>query len=213
MPRITDSVKPWVRRAVWDTKNKIVEERRRGKASRRDVPSRRRFSTHSSTFLFLYSFSFRSMSTKIALGACRNTTRSSVRWMTILTGGPLPLPRPLLPARYQTMTSRPPRSTRTTSYPCFTRTSLVTTKARSLVTAYFFGPLPPATSRATVAAIVVTLMGPSVRGCSLQQQLRDRVQLHVARALVDRADLRVPVELLHRVLLRVSVAAEQLDGK
>src|SRR2546423_14079995 len=42
----------------------------------------------------------------------------------------------------------------------------------------------------------------------LQQQLGNRVELHVARPFVNRADLRVPVELLDRVLLGIAVAAE-----
>src|SRR6266704_2340669 len=49
-------------------------------------------------------------------------------------------------------------------------------------------------------------IGPSL----FQDLLRNRVQLHVARALVDRADLGVAVELLNRVLLGVAVAAKQL---
>src|SRR2546430_14616948 len=40
-----------------------------------------------------------------------------------------------------------------------------------------------------------------------QDLLRNRVQLHVTRPLVDRADLGVAVELLNRVLLGVAVAA------
>src|SRR5213592_4258886 len=47
-------------------------------------------------------FNCTSMSTRIALGAWRNTTRSRSRWITMRTGGPLPLPRPLLPRRYHT---------------------------------------------------------------------------------------------------------------
>src|SRR5207247_10648720 len=49
-------------------------------------------------------------------------------------------------------------------------------------------------------------IGPSL----FQDLLRNRVQLHVARPLVDRADLGVAVELLNRVLLGVAVAAKQL---
>src|SRR5438045_4161486 len=45
----------------------------------------------------------------------------------------------------------------------------------------------------------------------LQEQLRDRIELHVARAFVDRSDLRISVELLDRILLRVAVAAKELD--
>src|SRR5678815_2784787 len=43
----------------------------------------------------------------------------------------------------------------------------------------------------------------------LQQRLRDGVELHVARALVDRPDLGVAIELLRRVLARIAVAAEE----
>src|SRR5216117_3732167 len=49
-------------------------------------------------------------------------------------------------------------------------------------------------------------IGPSL----FQDLLRNRVQLHVARPLVDRADLGVALELLNRVLLGVAVAAKQL---
>src|SRR6266487_2275220 len=45
----------------------------------------------------------------------------------------------------------------------------------------------------------------------LQEQLRDRVELHVARAFVDRPDLRVAVELLDGIFLSIAVAPEQLD--
>src|ERR1700732_173171 len=43
-----------------------------------------------------------------------------------------------------------------------------------------------------------------------QHQLPDRLQLHVRGALVDLADLRVAVKLLHRVILHEPVAAEDL---
>src|SRR5881397_1427248 len=53
---------------------------------------------------------------------------------------------------------------------------------------------------------------PSGAASSLsQEELRDRVELHVARTFVDRPDLRIAVELLHRILLGVAVAPEQLD--
>src|SRR5882672_2591939 len=45
----------------------------------------------------------------------------------------------------------------------------------------------------------------------LQEELRDRIELHVARAFVDRPDLCISVELLDRVILRIAVAPEQLD--
>src|SRR5450432_3017476 len=47
----------------------------------------------------------------------------------------------------------------------------------------------------------------------LEQQLRDRLELHVGRALVDRADLGVAVELLDGVVLGVTVPAVQLDAE
>ena len=43
-----------------------------------------------------------------------------------------------------------------------------------------------------------------------EDRLGDRGQLHVRRALVDLSDLRVAPVLLHRIFLRVPVAAEQL---
>src|ERR1700682_4700828 len=43
--------------------------------------------------------------------------------------------------------------------------------------------------------------------------LGDRVELHVRRTLVDLADFRVAPELLHRILLRVAVPAEELYGE
>jgi hypothetical protein len=46
----------------------------------------------------------------------------------------------------------------------------------------------------------------------LHQVLGDGLQLHVAGAFVDRADLAVAVELLHRVLAGEAVAAEQVDA-
>src|SRR4051812_40217288 len=45
----------------------------------------------------------------------------------------------------------------------------------------------------------------------LEHRLRNGLQLHVARAFVDRTDLRVAIELLGRVVLRVAVATEQLQ--
>src|SRR3954470_12159494 len=48
------------------------------------------------------------------------------------------------------------------------------------------------------------------RDVSPQHALRDRLELHVRRTFVDRADLRVPIELLGRIILRVAVAPEQL---
>jgi hypothetical protein len=41
-----------------------------------------------------------------------------------------------------------------------------------------------------------------------QHCLGDRLELHVARAFVDRADLGVAVELFRRIILRVAVAAK-----
>src|SRR2546422_2282074 len=83
--------------------------------------------------------------------------------------------------------------------------------ARSFETAYFFGPFPCAPSgvaQTTSAAMTRAYLriGPSL----FQDLLRNRVQLHVARPLVDRTDLGVAVELLNRVLLGVAVAAKQL---
>src|SRR5689334_8793732 len=46
-----------------------------------------------------------------------------------------------------------------------------------------------------------------------EEQLRDRLELHVGRALVDLPDLRVAIELLDRVVLRVAVAAVELYGE
>ena len=45
-----------------------------------------------------------------------------------------------------------------------------------------------------------------------QQSLRYRLQLHVRRAFVDRADLCVAIKLLSRIILRVAVSAVQLFG-
>src|SRR3990172_2439925 len=45
----------------------------------------------------------------------------------------------------------------------------------------------------------------------LQDRLGDGVELHERGPLVDLPDLGVPVELLHGVLARVPVAAEDLD--
>src|SRR5262245_11810355 len=44
----------------------------------------------------------------------------------------------------------------------------------------------------------------------LEQRFRDRLQLHVARPLIDRADLRVAVELLDRVLPAVAISSKKL---
>src|SRR5581483_308501 len=46
-----------------------------------------------------------------------------------------------------------------------------------------------------------------------EERLGYGLQLHVARTLVDRANLRVAIELLHGVIFRVTVAAEQLDAQ
>src|SRR5438094_2255221 len=53
---------------------------------------------------------------------------------------------------------------------------------------------------------------PTAAASSLcQEELRDRVELHVARAFVDRPDLRIAVELLDRIFLGISVAPKQLN--
>jgi len=44
-----------------------------------------------------------------------------------------------------------------------------------------------------------------------QNRLSDRRELHIRRSLVDLSDLRVAPELLDRILLRVPVAAKELD--
>src|SRR3989442_4925035 len=66
---------------------------------------------------------------------------------------------------------------------------------------------PSGVAQTTSAAMTraYVRIGPSL----FQDLLRNRVQLHVARPLVDRADLGVAVELLNRVLLGVAVAAKQ----
>ena len=46
----------------------------------------------------------------------------------------------------------------------------------------------------------------------LEQPLRDRLQLHVARPLVNRPDLRIAVVFLRRVLLRIPVTSEELEA-
>src|SRR5215204_903556 len=46
-----------------------------------------------------------------------------------------------------------------------------------------------------------------------QEQLRDGLELHVRRTLVDRPDLRVAIEFLDRIVLRVAVAAKELDAE
>src|SRR2546425_6180843 len=55
--------------------------------------------------------------------------------------------------------------------------------------------------------------GVCMAGGLLQKLLRDGIQLHVARSLVNRPDLRVAVELLDGVFLGVPVTAEQLHGE
>ena len=47
---------------------------------------------------------------------------------------------------------------------------------------------------------------------SLEQRLGDGLELHVGRPLVDRADLGVPIELLHRVLTGKPVSPVKVDG-
>src|SRR5437879_5467199 len=107
--------------------------------------------------------------------------------------------------------------------------SLMAQAAASLMTAgagKFGNPCARLIALCSVATRVIARMTDSVKpwvrravcistdGWRLfQQQLRDRVQLHVARALIDRADLRVAVELLDRIFLRIPVAAEQLDAE
>ena len=44
-----------------------------------------------------------------------------------------------------------------------------------------------------------------------QECLGDRMQLHVRRALVNRADLGVTKKFLSRIIFRVAVAAEQFE--
>jgi membrane protease YdiL (CAAX protease family) len=64
-----------------------------------------------------------------------------------------------------------------------------------------------------VLAILVTLRytkSPSRLQPVGEDRLRDRLELHVRRALVDLSDLRVAPVLLDRVLLRVAVSAEEL---
>src|SRR5207247_9607504 len=65
------------------------------------------------------------------------------------------------------------------------------------------------------AFIVPPSDSPTVRlsVVSLEQQLRNRTELHVAGAFINRPDLRVAIELLDRVLLRVPVADEQFHAK
>src|SRR5512133_1982931 len=46
-----------------------------------------------------------------------------------------------------------------------------------------------------------------------QQLLRDRLQLHVGRPLVNCPYLRVAIELLDGVVLRVAIPTEQLDAE
>src|SRR5581483_7006806 len=54
----------------------------------------------------------------------------------------------------------------------------------------------------------------SVRYASLAKDvLRNRLQLQIRCALVDLTDLRVAIQLLDRVVLHESVAAEQVDGE
>jgi membrane protease YdiL (CAAX protease family) len=64
-----------------------------------------------------------------------------------------------------------------------------------------------------ILAILITLRFTSSRS-RLQtvgeDRLRDRGELHVRRAFVDLADLRIAPELLNRILFRVPVAAEDL---
>src|SRR6185437_1628313 len=43
--------------------------------------------------------------------------------------------------------------------------------------------------------------------------LGDRLELQVRRPLVDLADLRIPIELLDRVVLHEAVAAVEIDGE
>src|SRR5215831_6482930 len=52
---------------------------------------------------------------------------------------------------------------------------------------------------------------PAVSTSLLEHCLRYRLKLHVARALVDRADLGVAIELLGWIVLRVAVATEELE--
>ncbi len=52
---------------------------------------------------------------------------------------------------------------------------------------------------------------PGTRNHSLSEDLLgDRLQLQIRRALVDLADLRVPVQLLHRVVFDEAIAAVQV---
>jgi membrane protease YdiL (CAAX protease family) len=76
------------------------------------------------------------------------------------------------------------------------------------------GWYPIALQNATmILAILITLRFTSSRSRSQtigENRLRDRGELHVRRALVDLADLRIAPEFLNRILFRVPVAAKDL---
>src|SRR5260370_40471961 len=115
---MTDSVKPWVRRAVCillNSSRKGVEERRRGTSpGRKDEGGRAPLDRPlgHATALSQGTRNLTSMFTRIGLGVSRNTTlfATGSRRITIFTGGPLPPPRPPLPAPYHTTRSLPPAS-------------------------------------------------------------------------------------------------------
>jgi len=70
-------------------------------------------------------------------------------------------------------------------------------------------------SASVLLAILITLRFTRTRDSQPvgEDRLGDRRELHVRRSLVDLSDLRVAPVLLDRVLLRVAVAAEELDGE
>src|SRR6185437_14128304 len=74
---------------------------------------------------------------------------------------------------------------------------------------------PPA-SCARIAFIVSQLTSQrstihDPRSTLLEHPLGDRLQLHVARPFIDRANFRIAVELFGRIVFGVAVPAEQLE--
>src|SRR5436190_23182198 len=72
----------------------------------------------------------------------------------------------------------------------------------------------PTSGKAT-AATTATSPNPSAFTSRplVEDLFGDGLHLQIRRALIDLADLRVPVELFHRIVAGVAIAAEQLHGE
>src|SRR6185503_14645801 len=67
------------------------------------------------------------------------------------------------------------------------------------------------TSLSTLVSLLISAFIREICGSLSNNQLRNGLQLHVRRAFVNRAYLRVAPVFLNRIVFNVSIAAVQLD--